>query len=185
MNNKQVVGLAVISIADGAKLGTIDRVFADPSAMRIVGFSVKPTSGLLPNETANLLDVDDVHAVGHDAITLNDTNAIRGDRVNAMMDSLIEFNDLEGKKVVTQGGTYVGNVASLEFDEHSFGLTQVEVSPGFFKSNKHVTTDQVVSVGEMVIVDDAVCGPDVAEVEVDADADADRRFVVGDVTPAS
>lgn len=182
MNHKQIAGLAVISIADGAKLGTIDEVYVDAQAMRIVGFALKPEGGRVSADAPNLIDVDDIHALGADAVTLNDTNAIRGDRTRSTMLGLVAMDDLTKRKVVTEGGTYVGQVAGLEFDERSFQMTEVEVSPGFFKSNKHVPTDQIVNVGEMVIVDDTVCAVEGETTE--AAGDADRRFVVGDVTPA-
>ena len=62
--------------------------------------------------------------------------------------------------MVTEGGTFVGQVAAAEIDEQTMSVTGLEVSPGFFKSNKVVSTDEVITVGdEIVIVTDAVCGP--------------------------
>ena len=180
MNHKQIAGLAVISIADGTKVGTIDQVYVDPIAKRIVGFAIKPEGARLGADAPNLIDVDDVHALGHDALTLNDTNAVRGDRTRSAMAALVEVDELTKRKVVTEGGTLVGQVAGVEFDERSFGMTQIEVSPGYFKSNKHVATNQIVSVGEMVIVADSVCTPEGEPAA--APTRTEGRFVVGDVT---
>ena len=183
MNHKQIAGLAVISIADGAKVGTIDQVYVDPDAKRIVGFAIKPEGARLSADAPNLIDVDDIHALGHDAVTLNSTNAVRGDRTRAAMAALMDVDELTKRKVMTEGGTLVGQVAGVEFDERSFGLTQIEVSPGYFKSNKHVATNQIVNVGEMVIVVDAVCTPEGEP--ADAAPRTEGRFVVGDVTPTT
>lgn len=191
MNSKQLKGLAVISIQDGEKLGTIDRVFIDADAKKVVGFGVGQGGGLLPmaeSSEPELIDVDDVHAVGHDAVTLADKGAIRGDQTRAQLEGLMELDELIKLKVVTEGGTVVGEVASVEINDRGFAFRELEVSPGFFKSNRHLPIREVISIGlDLVVVDNAV----IAEMGLDdgtsaTDGDAgDSRFVVGDVRPSS
>jgi len=182
VNSKQLKGLAVISIADGEKLGQIDRVLVDPAAARVVGFSIRHSGGGLISipvgvEEEQVVDVDDVHALGRDAITLRDKGALRGDQTRARLDSLIDVDQLTHLKVVTEGGTYVGDPVSTEIDETSYKLKEIEVSPGFFKSNRHVPIGQVVNIGhELIVVNDAVC----ADESLTAPAE-DRKLVVGDV----
>ena len=161
MNGKHVKGLAVISITDGEKLWTVDRVYLDPAGKRVVGLALKRGGGLLSPEAPNLVDADDVHSLGPDAITLADKGALRGDQTSARLGELVELDDLPKRKAVTEGGTLVGHVAGVDFDERTFRLTQVEVSPGFFKTNKHIPIEQVVSIGhDVVVVADAVCAPE-------------------------
>ena len=57
-----------------------------------------------------------------------------------------------GRKVVTEGGTDVGEVAAVEFDAQTFAITEVEVSPGFLKTNTHIPLDQLVRIGQDVLV---------------------------------
>ena len=181
MNHKHLKGLAVISIADGEKLGTIDQVYLDPVAKRVVGFAIKHGGGLLSPETPNLIDVDDIHSLGPDALTLADKGALRGDQTTARLADLVEIDDLLKRKVVTENGTFVGQVAGADFAEHGFDIEQIEVSPGFFKSNKHVASDQVVSIGhDVVVVVDAVCAAEGSDAGMTPASE--RRFVVGDVT---
>jgi uncharacterized protein YrrD len=184
VNSKHLKGLAVISIADGEKLGTIDKVYLDPAAKRVVGFAVKHHGGLFSPETPNLIDVDDIHSLGPDALTLDDKAAVRGDQTSARLTELVELDDLLRRKVVTEGGTYVGQVAEADIAEHGFGVEQIEVSPGFFKTNKQVAIDQVVSIGhDVVVVADEVCAPEgTAEAGTTPAPPAERRFVVGEVT---
>lgn len=182
MNSKHVRGVAVVSIADGAKIGTIDRAFLDPATRRIVGFSLGSGGGLLSGggEPAMTIDVNEIHSLGPDAITVDSAAAARGAETSAAAASLVDLEDLTKRKVLTEGGTLVGNLVSVDFDERSFQLTQVEASPGFFKSNKHIPIDQITSIGsDVVIVVDAVCaaeGGDAERLER-----AEGRFVVGDV----
>lgn len=186
MNSKHLKGLTVISIADGERLGTIEHVYLDPGQKRLVGFSIRPPGGgpfAQPDQAApTLIDVDDVHALGQDAVTLSDKNAIKGDNTRAQLDGLLELDDLTKLKAVTEGGTYVGDVASIDVADRGFALHQLEVSPGFFKSNKHVETSQIVSIGhDLVVVADAVLAAEQAE-SSDESTPAEGRFVVGDVT---
>ena len=185
MNSKQLKGLTVVSIADGEKLGAIDQVYVDPANKQVVGFALRHGGGLLSPDAGapDLIDVDDVHALGPDAVTLSGKQAIRGDQTRARLDQLMEVDDLTRLKAVTEGGTAVGGVASVEIDDRSFRLQQIEVSPGFFRSNKHVPIEQVISIGhDLVVVHDAVCAEESGST---AEADTgERRFVVGDVTPA-
>jgi uncharacterized protein YrrD len=157
MNSKHLKGLAVISIADGAKLGTIDDIYLDPAAKRVVGFSVAGGSVGGAPDAGLTIDATEVHTLGQDALTLADMTSPHGAGVSAAYGSLALLEDLAKRKVVTEGGTHVGQVASVEFDEQTFALTQVEVSPGFFRTNRSVTADQLVSIGEdVVVVADAV-----------------------------
>ena len=183
MNNKDVKGIAVISIADGTKLGAVERAYLDPEAKRLVGFAFGAGGGLLAGETeaTSLVDVDKIHSLGPDALTLDRPDAAQGQETGAAGGSLIDLDELTKRKVVTDGGTFVGQVASVEFDERSFRLTQIEASPGFFKSNRTIPIDQVISLGsDVVVVSDAVCASEAAT--AGATSGAEGRFVVGDVT---
>ena len=181
MNNKQVDGIAVISIADGRKLGTVDHIYFDPLEKKVVGFAVSSGGGLLSPEmgSGGIIDAADVHSLGQDAMTVKDGSALRGDDVSERYSSLVDIGDLIKEKVVTEGGELVGQVVSIEFDQTSYRLQEVEVSPGYFKSNKRVPADQVTSIGQdVVIVADAVCAPDAADTATSSD---EGRWVVGDL----
>ena len=183
MNSKHVKGTAVVSIADGAKIGTIDRAYFDPATKQVVGFSLASGGGLLSGggEPAMTIDIDEIHSLGPDALTVDSAAAARGQRTSAATESLVDMDDLTKRKVLTEGGTLVGQLASVDFDEKGFRLTDIEVSPGFFKSNKKVPIDQIVSIGsDVVVVADAVCAPE-AGTAADTPTRAEGRFVVGDV----
>ncbi len=190
MNSKRLKGLTVISIADGEKLGAIDRIFLDPATKRVVGFSIRH-GGVLgldaaTGEAKRLIDVDDVHAVGPDAMTVADKGSLRGDQTRAQLSSLLDLADVAKRKVVTDGGTYVGEVASEELDDRTFRLDAVEVSPGFFKTNIHVPIAQVINIGnELIVVDDAVCASSGAETRMPAAVEGSTPFGTGTAEPAT
>ncbi|MDP9474041.1 MAG: PRC-barrel domain-containing protein [Chloroflexota bacterium] len=186
MNSKHVKGLSVISIADGRRLGSVNHIFVDPVQKQVVGFSVSAGHGLLSSDPDQGLVVDakDVHSLGPDALTLTDTSAARGDATNTTYGGLLDAEQLTKRKVLTEGGTMVGQIASLEFDPVTYRITGIEASPGFFKSNRMIPVEQVTNIGEeLVVVSDAVCAgdPNDAAGSSTVTSSSASRFVVGDV----
>ncbi|MBA3529241.1 MAG: PRC-barrel domain-containing protein [Propionibacteriaceae bacterium] len=156
MNNKVLKGLAAVSIADAEKIGTVARSYFDPEKMVIVGFEIEPVPGGTKSATPSLVDVAAVHSLGPDALMLGD-KAIEGKQTGDRFNYLIDVDTLVKHKVVTEDGTFVGQVASVEFDEKTFRLTDLEASPGFFKTNKHIALRQITKIGnDLIVVADSV-----------------------------
>ena len=58
---------------------------------------------------------------------------------------------------MTAGGANVGSVAGIEFEPPIFAFSQLEVSPGLFKTNMMIPIAEVVSIGpDLIIVSNAV-----------------------------
>ena len=154
MNSKDVRGLAVLAIGDGTKVGTIDHAYLDLAAKRVVGFSI--SGGVGPfggaREGAPTVAASGVRSMGPDALTLDDVAAAHAAWTGASYGPLAPLDELAGRKVVTEGGTNVGEVASIAFDDRTFDLTEIEVSPGFFKTNKHIPIEHLVRIGQDVLV---------------------------------
>lgn len=154
MNSKQIRGLTVINIADGTQVGTVDQVFLDLVAKQVAGFSI--TNGVGPfggtRDSAPTVAASSVHSLGLDALMLDDVAAAHAAWVDGQYGALVSLDDLAGRKVVTEGGTDIGSVASVEFDADTFGLTEVEVSPGFLKTHTRIPLAQLVRIGQDVLV---------------------------------
>jgi sporulation protein YlmC with PRC-barrel domain len=154
MNSKQIRGLSVINIADGTQVGTVDQVFLDLAAKQVVGFSI--TNGVGPfggaRDNAPTVAASGVHSLGPDALTLDDVTAAHAAWVDGAYGVLASLDDVVGRKVVTEGGTDLGEVVTLGFDEQTFAITEVEVSPGFLKTNTHIPLDHLVRIGQDVLV---------------------------------
>ena len=174
MNSTRLKGLAVIDLATGTTLGTVEHAFLDPAAMRVVGFSIAGGRRGTAGDAGPTVAAAAVHALGPDALTLDDATAARAAWVDAAAGSFgafVPLDEVAKRRVVTEGGTDVGEVASLEFDERTFEITRVEVSPGFFKGNKHLPVDQVVRIGpDLVVVADGVVAAATAPAEAIASA---------------
>jgi len=156
MNSKQLKGLKVIDLVDCTALGTVDHAMFDPTAQKVVGFSVVggQVGGLA--EDGLMVAAASVHALGPDALTLDNAVLAHQAWVDAVYGPLEPLDALAKRKLVTEGGTNVGEVVSVEFDPQTFAMTGVEVSPGFFKANTHLAGSHVLRVGpDVVVVADA------------------------------
>ena len=162
MTTRLTKGTPVISLADGVRLGTLDHIYLDQERKEIVGFSFHQGGRFFGGKnagTSGLIDVSDIHAVGPDAVTIDDLSAVRSDlAVATRCDELLDLEDLIKREVVTEGGTDVGKVAAVQFGEGSYRLTGLQVSPGFFPEPRLIAADKVMNIGaELVVVSDDVC----------------------------
>ena len=159
MDTKRIKGLQVITLA-GVKAGTVDQIYFDPATKHVAGFVLAADSATPAGATPRFLDVDDVHALGADALTLPDMTAVRAEATGVPLTSLTEVDDLTKRQVVTEGGTRLGQVAAIELDPQTLRLARIEVSPGFFSSNKWIPADQVTRIGaDAIMVADAIAAP--------------------------
>jgi uncharacterized protein YrrD len=163
MNSKDIRGLPVISITDGTQVGTIDQVYLDLIAKQVVGFSI--TNGVGPfggvRNSAPTVAASGIHSLGPDALTIDDIAAAHAGWVGATYGPVETLDALTGRKVVTEGGANAGDVTSVEFDAQTFSITEVEVSPGFLKTNTHVSLDRLVRIGpDVLVIADVVSGLD-------------------------
>jgi sporulation protein YlmC with PRC-barrel domain len=159
MDTKRIKGLQVITLA-GVKAGTVDRIFFDPATKRVAGFVLQADPALPADASPRLIEADDVHGLGADALIVPDDGAIRDTQTGTPLATLVDMNELAKRQVVTNAGTLLGQVAAIELDPQTLRLARVEVSAGFFKSNTWIPAEQVVRFGaDAVMVTDAIAAP--------------------------
>lgn len=181
MNSKHVSGIAVVSISGGEKLGTIGELYLDPGLRRVIGYEVIGGGGLLSTEpkASRWLDAKRLHAIGPDALTVSDSGAVDGPTPPGS----VSLADVTRRKVITEGGTLVGPVVSVQLDERGTSVVSLEVGTGLLRSNRMVSTTQVVNVGEeLIIVRDAVLADEGATGGA-SEEPAQHRFLSGDIEP--
>lgn len=156
MNSKQLKGLPVVSIAEGIKLGTLVRAYLDPSAKRVVGFAYDAGNGLTEPDSEPKLDTGDAESLGPDVLTVRTRSAVRGEEVNRRFGELVDLGALHNRAVLTEGGASVGSVGSIDFDERTIAVTQMEVTPGHFRRPATVLAGQIRTIGpDFVVLYDA------------------------------
>ncbi len=101
---------------------------------------------------------------GPDAVTVDDVAGVRSEVALATRDDLVDLEELLKRKVLTESGALVGEIRSIQFDQDSYRLTGIEVSPGAFQGNTVIPADEIVNLGaELVVVADSVCGEPVED----------------------
>jgi sporulation protein YlmC with PRC-barrel domain len=153
VNSTLAKGTPVISLDTGATLGKIESVYLDCATRRLVAFSFSSGGGLLSSKRAHIVEIDDIHAVGPDAVTLDDARAVN-DLV--LMDDkvqhLIELDQVVKRSVMTDAGARLGRILGLDFDPETFRLRQLRVEDKGRDGGRIVDGHDVISIGEEVIV---------------------------------
>lgn len=149
---KELAGLAVINVRDGKKLGTVSETVVSPDDGRLLGFVLK-SGGMLSREES-AVEIDDVRSVGADAITVEGEEIIH--RPEATQPNFQEARNgdrtLVGRKIVTQSGTVVGQIADLVVNEESRRVGSILIGGGMFESSDAIPAARVVSVGPDVVI---------------------------------
>ncbi len=189
MNVKELVGMTVFAIDGGRNVGTVDRLLFSPDDMRVTELVVSRSVAMLEEpEPQRVLATDRIKAIGRDAITLDSEDQLDVTPDGELPEGRVAFDEIEREKVITESGDEVGEVTSISFSDNTFLLETVEVSRGFLSGSAVIPVNQIVSVGEDVIVVkdgalDANKGEGELFTEVDethsaeSDADKDRGSI--------
>ena len=148
-----MVGLSVISTADGVNMGAVTEVVVDLSQGAIVGLVVD-----LPPAEKGVM-AEDIAVIGPDAVMISDRSKMSP---VADMPELTDRRRLSKDKpvaVVTKSGTKLGTLAEIYINPATREVTQYDVSAGSVRD----LTDGVLSlplVGGIVHGPDTVIVPD-------------------------
>jgi sporulation protein YlmC with PRC-barrel domain len=140
MDAHTLKGMAIVSLAEGTKLGYVEQPLLDLTARKVVALQVKGESGTF------IVRFDEVASVGADAIT-----------VASMADEMRDLDEIEKLKVVDHAGTFLGTLSHVEIDPASGQITQLTAHEGGILGMGGTTTPidarAIVSVGpELVTV---------------------------------
>jgi uncharacterized protein YrrD len=153
MATKLVKGTPVVSLADGATLGTIEHVYFDPGRMAVVGFTIRHGGGLFGGGTTGLVDMSDVHSFGPDAVMVTDVSVVRSElAVEASHSELVELETILHRTVMTEGGTTIGRVAAVQFGDHSHTLKALEVIGAEQHERGRIVAGDIQTIGEDLII---------------------------------
>lgn len=146
-------GTPVVSLADGARLGTVDHVYFDPESKSVVGFTFHQGGSLFGRGSSGLVDITDVHAFGADAVTITDVSAVRSElAVESRKDALLDLETLLHRTVMTESGTRVGRVRAIQFGDASYHLSGLDVVSEDDHRPVHIASERIQAIGEELII---------------------------------
>ena len=130
MDIDQLRGMAVVSVQQAEKLGTIDDVLIDLEQHRIGGLLLH--GGLFRG--GPVVGWASVSTIGHDAVMVDNTN-VTGTATDGDVAGLTRMSALRGMKVVTDAGELAGTIDGADIDPATGQITRYVVaapSGGFF-----------------------------------------------------
>lgn len=153
MDIRSLKDIAVVSIAHGEKLGTVDDVLIDPGKRRAVVMTVVDGGRL--RKDRRYLPYESIKSVGGDAVMVEDGDALH-DSFGDGSRQYHTLSSLTSLKVVADSGTYLGNVATAHLEPATGELTEFEVGRGgiggLFSSNTIIDASSVTSIGDSIMV---------------------------------
>jgi len=144
-------GTAVVRLGDGVRLGTVDRLYLDPQRKEIVGFSVR-RGPRWRRSAETFVDASEVHAFGPDAVMLGGAATSLRPLARSRRGAVVDIAAFFGRSVVSEGGTDVGRIRSLVFDQTTRRLRWLEVEAKGCPVPGLVWGDEVVRLGVARIV---------------------------------
>jgi uncharacterized protein YrrD len=103
--------LAVVSLADGKKVGTWDDFYFEPDTHHVYALRVK--TGMFGHK---VLPVAAIRAIGQDALTTTDEEVLESESKDERASTLPFGQDLQSYKVMSISGTLVGIVRNVLLD---------------------------------------------------------------------
>jgi sporulation protein YlmC with PRC-barrel domain len=129
-----LIGRAVVSVADGVKIGTVADLAIDAGERRVFGLVVTGGGRRL------LVPFVGIRAIGADAITVEDAAGIAEPAGDGPGHALRHLTELTGLPVVSGDGVVLGRVGELELDGASGRVEALRVERGGYLGLGRTTT---------------------------------------------
>jgi uncharacterized protein YrrD len=159
---KELIGKPIYSVTDGKQLGVVKDVYLDKDIEILNGIFLGQ-EGLF-NRKSNLIARENIVVLGLDAVLTNDSDIVTDSNVFPEVESWLRREDIQGREIETAGGTKVGTVGDVLFDEEAkivgFALSRVNVE-GPIAESKMVLKEAVTNAGGV----DGVVTVDLAKAE--------------------
>ncbi len=125
---RTIIGLPIVSLAEGLRVGQVRDLVFDPDDRTIAALVVSEASW---HRDAELVPIDKVRSFGRDAITIFDLSGLIEARSNRELHELFNADiKLDGLLAMTEGGNYLGVIEEILVGPRGEMLAY-EISSGF------------------------------------------------------
>lgn len=154
INAHPLIGRAVVSVADGEKLGVISDLHLDFGQRIVLGLLIGGDGGIFNRGKPSFVPFAQVRTFGRDAVTIADKSGIAVAE-GAPHDTAATLDAIK-KRVVTASGDVIGDGDDLIFEDTTGALTALQLAPqgGFLGigATTHVLPmEEIVEFGRDVI----------------------------------
>lgn len=129
---RELMGLAVVTLTGGERLGRIDDVVFQADSGKIAGFLVD-RGGMFSK--SKFLAAAQVRGLGTDALTITGEEALT--EAAPMGAGETAAKSLEGRPVLNQSGTILGKVAGIAVDTESLSVPHLLLATGLLDNALH------------------------------------------------
>jgi uncharacterized protein YrrD len=116
-NGKELIGKPIYGITDGRQVGSVKDLFVDLDLKLLKGIYLG-REGLISRKI-RFITRENVAVFGIDAVMTTQSDVIEDSAQLPEVDVWLRREDLQGREVETSGGTKVGTVGDLLFDEQA------------------------------------------------------------------
>lgn len=154
MDAKSLKGIAIVSVKDGEKVGTVDELVFNPETRRVLALRLGRTG--LFGSSRDIILMHDVDTIGRDAVMIPNRDAVRPESEARDLQGRPGLKQLGNLRVVTEDGTYVGNLTTVHIDQKTGEMSQIDVGSGqligVFRKSVEIPASEIVSMGGDVVI---------------------------------
>jgi sporulation protein YlmC with PRC-barrel domain len=126
MNIDKIKGIAVVSLGEGLKLGTVDHALYDPATLELRALQVTGEGRTF------IIPWGLITTIGADAVMVANSQVAQTAAQGGNMGNLVDSRALQRLKVVDAAGTLVGTLSDLDSDQTTGAVLRLTVSKGGF-----------------------------------------------------
>lgn len=154
---KQLIGMPIFSLTEGANQGEVHDVVYSPREARLIGFTVVKNAGFFSRGETRYLTAENIHAIGEDAVVIQDATHLQDYAGKDVNDFAKEAGEpVIGKRLLTDDGTFLGAIDDVLIERDNRKVVAYEVSGGVWqdmmKGQTDVPVDNIISIGEDVVI---------------------------------
>lgn len=124
MRSAALKGMAVVSIAEGTRLGRVDDLLIDITERRVVALNCSESGKRF------IVPFQFVKNIGQDAITVESSQVTQVDGQGMQAPNVVRLDEFMKLKAVDEAGTLVGTVSQLDIDPATGTLVSIEAHKG-------------------------------------------------------
>ncbi len=152
--SKQFAGMPVISLQEGQQIGVVRGLVVDPEKKAVAALIIEQKGWF---KEQKYIPFNRVHSVGENAITVDrSSNAERGAKLPDIVKLVKDRTGITGTRIVTENGTFLGQVDEYYVDLEAGDIVGLEFSGGLLDSvisgRAFLDTTFVRTIGREVIV---------------------------------
>lgn len=141
MNIDKLKGLAVVSLTEGTKLGTVTAPLFDPATLALRAYRVKGGGQTF------LVPLEQVDSIGADALMVENSRVTRATTEGGEFGDLAEFATLKRLQVVDAAGNLLGTLHDLEPEPTTGAPLRLTIRKGgFMRFGGETTTIEAASI---------------------------------------